>query len=301
MIDLPDLSLVHSFAIVAQELNFRRAAERLAIDQSALSRRIQKLEANVGYPLLERTTREVMLTRAGLIFYNSTQRILTEYTRSVAETRRVAQGRTGQLRVGYMAFAATRLIPHTVRRYVRDHPDIAVELRYMRTQGQKLALANDELDIGFMIGPYYNSEFHSMELAHDQLCVVMPMGHRLLSHKKIHPADLEGEALVLGDKPEWGEYRYRLDDLFSQSGIQLAPAFEASNTLALVGLVAAGLGVTIYPETLLGMLSGAIDARPISHPAFISSTILVWKRNNRNRAVLNFVDAAKQCSLIQTA
>jgi DNA-binding transcriptional LysR family regulator len=297
MTDLPDLTLVHSFTIVAQELNFRRAADRLAIDQSALSRRIQKLESAVGYPLLERTTREVMLTRAGLIFYEATNRILSEYTRSVSETRRVAQGRTGKLRVGYMAFAATRLMPQAVRLYAREYPEIAMDLKYMRTQGQKIALANDEIDIGFMIGPHDNSGYSSIQLARDRLCVVMPKGHRLLSQSEIHPEDLQNEALVLGDLSEWGEYRYRLDNLFSQFGMPLSPTFEASNTLALVGLVAAGLGVTIYPATLLGMLSGEIEARPIEHSDFFSSTVLVWKRNNRARAVLNFVSAARQIAV----
>ncbi|EAR51962.1 Transcriptional regulator, LysR family protein [Oceanicola granulosus HTCC2516] len=294
---LPELSLLQSFVTVAQELNFRRSAERLALDQSALSRRIQKLESVLGYRLLERTTREVMLTPAGRLFYRRAGEILASTAQSVSEARSVAEGRTGRVRVAYMAFAATELMPRTVSRFGARHPDIALELQYMRTQGQKLALANDEIDVGFMIGPYDNSECRTELLASDLLYAVMPRGHPLLRQHQLHPVDLAGQPLILGDMAQWGEFRYRLEDLFSQVGMPLQPRLEASNTLALIGLVAAGLGVTIYPESLIGFLGRNVETRPIVHPDFRSRTILAWKRSNRSRAVLDFIAIAMQRGL----
>lgn len=291
---LPDVSLIQSFVAVAQELNFRRSAERLALDQSALSRRIQKLESQLGYPLLERTTREVLLTQAGQTFYVAALRLLDDYAQSINESRRIAEGRTGHVRVGYMAFAATELMPRTVARFERHHPDISLSLRYMRTQGQKLAIANDDIDVGFMIGPYDNSECHSILLSSELLYIVTPRAHPLLRKSQIEPRDLREENLILGDMTEWGEYRYRLNDLFNREGIALGPKLEASNTLALIGLVSAGLGVTIYPESLIGFLGNNVETRPIMHSGFRSRTVLVWKRNNRSRAVLNFIDTAKK-------
>ena len=293
MPEVPDLSLLHSFVTVAQELNFRRSADRLAIDQSALSRRIQKLEALLGYPLLERTTREVMLTQAGQNFYDSALRILSDYRQSIGDARRIAEGRTGRVRVGYMAFAATELMPQTVARFETRHPDISLELRYMRTQGQKAALINDEIDVGFMIGPYDNSECQSILLASEQLFVVTPKGHPLLRKTQVTPEDIRNEDFILGDMAEWGEYRHRLGDLFVRSGITLNPKLEASNTLALIGLVAAGLGITIYPKSLTGFLGPGVGVRPINNSLFRSQTILAWKRNNRSRALSNFIDVAK--------
>lgn len=294
MTDLPEISLMRSFAIVAQELNFRRSAERLAIDQSALSRRIRKLETTLGYTLFERTTRDVALTPAGLRFYEGVTQLLAECDRSIQEARNIAQGRTGKVRVGYMAFAATELLPRAVARFGQNHPELVLDLRYIHTQGQKLALANDEIDVGFLIGPYDNSECHSVLLASEQLYVVMPRGHTLLRQSEIDPGELRDEPIILGDMKEWGDYRFRLNDLFSQSGVALIPRLEASNTLALIGLVAAGLGVTIYPESLIGFLGGRVEVRPIRHKDFRSQTILAWKRNNRSRAVLNFVEIAQE-------
>ncbi|WP_083803345.1 LysR family transcriptional regulator [Roseovarius sp. TM1035] len=293
MQNLPDISLLQSFAVVAEELNFRRSAERLALDQSALSRRIQKLEAQLGYPLFERSTREVTLTPAGQSFFRSVSNLLYDCSNSILEARRIAEGQTGQVRVGYMAFAATELLPQTVARFRKRHPDVALELKYIRTQGQKVALANDEIDVGFLIGPFDNSEYHSVLLASDLLYLVMPKGHSLLKKAEIAPDDILEQDLIIGDMAQWGEYRYRLDDLFNPLGITLTPSLEAANTLALIGLVAAGLGVTIYPESLIGFLGQNVDVRPIVHKNFRIRTLLVWKRTNRARNTLNFVETAK--------
>jgi DNA-binding transcriptional LysR family regulator len=288
------LELTRSFVIVAEELNFRRGAERLNIDQSALTRRIQKLENILGFVLFERTTREVSLTPAGQSFYDENAKLLQGYSRAVESARLLAEGKTGVLRIAYMSFAATELMPRAVSQYRKLNPDVAVNLRYIRTQGQKVALAQDEVDIGYMIGPFDHSEFHSVVLATDPLFVVMPQGHRLAAWDRIRPADLADEALILGDIIEWEAYRWRLNDMFSAEGITMNIRLEASNTLALLGLVAAGLGVTVYPKSLTGFIGQNVAARPIVHPAFRIQTVLVWKRTNRTKAVRSFVEVAKR-------
>ena len=116
MSDYPGIENVHSFVTLAEELSFRRAAERLHLDQSALSRRIQKLESALGFRLLERTTREVSLTQAGRSFYEDNAHLLRDYESSIQLARRIAQGKLGSLNVGYMAFAATELMPAAVAR-----------------------------------------------------------------------------------------------------------------------------------------------------------------------------------------
>lgn len=287
------LELVHSFIVVAKELNFRRSAERLNVDQSTLTRRIQKLEHFLRFPLFERTTREVSLTPAGRAFYEENVHLLQNYGQSVEAARRIADGKTGVLRIGYMAFAATELMPDAVSRFRRAHPYIDVNLRYIRTQGQKLALVHDEIDIGYMIGPFDHSEFHSLLLTSDPLYVVTPKNHRFTRSHEVRPADLAEEDLILGDMIEWEAYRWRLTEMFSAEGVALNIKLEASNTLALLGLVAAGLGVTVYPESLIGFLGRNVEVRPIMHPGFRVQTILVWKRTNRAKSVRHIVEIAK--------
>ena len=293
MSDHSGIENVHSFVTLAQELSFRRAAERLHLDQSALSRRIQKLEATLGFRLLERTTREVRLTQAGRSFYDDNADLLRGYASSIQLARRIAEGKLGALNVGYMAFAATELMPSAVARFRQAHPEVDLKIRYIRTQGQKIALANDEIDLGYMIGPFDHSDYHSLTLSLEPLYVVTPRNHALLRLPVVTPADLASQDIILGDTHEWEEYRWRLANLFSAEGISLNITIEASNTLALLGLVAAGLGVTVYPESLIGFLGRSVEVRPIIHPQFRISTILVWKRSNRSRQVREFVEVAK--------
>lgn len=294
MKNLPGLENVQTFLALAQDLNFRRTAERLHLDQSALSRRIQKLEHSLGFRLLDRTTREVSLTQAGQQFYRDNSELLRGYNESIEAARRVAEGKSGLLRVAYMAFAATELMPSAMLRFRQAHPHIDVRLEYIRTQGQKIALANGDVDIGYMIGPFQHPDFHALQLSSEPLYIATPRSHPLLLRPKIVPADLVDQPVILGNMREWEEYRWRLNDMFSTEGIALNVTLEASNTLALNGLVAAGLGITIYPESLIGFLGRNVEVRQIMHPSFRSKTALVWKRSNRSPQVQAFVQLAKQ-------
>jgi DNA-binding transcriptional LysR family regulator len=290
----PGLENLQTFLALAQDLNFRRTAERLNLDQSALSRRIQKLEQALGFRLLDRTTRDVSLTQAGQRFCQDNAALLRGYDDAIAAARRVAEGKAGLLRLAYMAFAATELMPQAMLRFRQAHPYVDVRLDYIRTQGQKIALANGDVDIGYMIGPFEHPDFTTLQLSSEPLYIVTPRNHALLLRPKILPADLAGQPVILGNMSEWEEYRWRLNDLFSTEGIALNVVLEASNTLALNGLVAAGLGITIYPESLIGALGRNLEVRQIMHPAFRSRTVLAWKRSNRAPQVRAFVDLARQ-------
>lgn len=294
---LDGLELTESFLVVAEELNFRRSAERLNVDQSALTRRIQKLEAILGFALFERTTREVSLTPAGRTFYQENTTLLHTFLRSVSAARLVAEGKTGSLRVAYMTFAAPELMPRAVAQYRARYPHIDVGLSYIRTQGQKLALARDEIDVGYMIGPFEHSEYHSVVLRSDPLFVVTPRDHRLAHAEAIAPAELDGEEMILGDLNEWEAYRWQVDRLLAGEGVNLRIGLEASNTLALAGLVGAGLGITICPQSLVGYLGPNVSVLPIDNAEFRIETILVWKRTNRTKAVGHFVEIAKRSGL----
>ena len=129
----PGLDTVHSFLILAEELNFRRSAERLNLDQSALTRRIQKLEHALGFKLLERTTREVSLTQAGQSFYRDNAHLLSRHEDAVTSARRIAEGKSGLPRIAYMAFATTEPIPSAVARFRQLNPHIEMGLRHIAT------------------------------------------------------------------------------------------------------------------------------------------------------------------------
>ena len=287
------LDSLRSFLAVAEELNFRRAADRLAVDQSALTRRIQKLEADLGVALFERTTRAVSTTEAGRLLQIRAARLLAEAGDAAEATRSAARGETGRLRIAYMAFAATELMPAALRSFRETQPGVSVALSYMPTQAQKAALARDEVDLGFLVGPFAHPEFEVATLRAERLCVLGRPDHPLLAGADPSPGDVAAAPLALGDLTEWEAYRQRLDELFAAEGAPLRPEWETANSLALLGLVAAGLGVTVFPESAARFLGRGLAIRPIADERFRVATALAWRRSNRAAPVRRFATLAK--------
>jgi DNA-binding transcriptional LysR family regulator len=294
MRDLVDTEALQSFMAVADEFSFRRAAARLNIDQSALSRRIAKLEAQLGFALFARTSREVRLTEAGRTFYDANLETLTRLRETVARARLVAEGKTGHLRIGYMSFAAIETMPRAVGAFRAAHPEISVEISYLRTQGQKLALARGEIDAGFMIGPFIHPDFATLSLAAEPLMALLPVGHKLAARREVPLAELARYDLILGDVFQWEFYRTLIAELFSAQGLAFKPALEVSSTLGILGLVAAGLGVSLYPAGLARFEPARVVLRPVADCDRRIETILAWRKAHTDAALARFVECCRR-------
>jgi LysR family transcriptional regulator, benzoate and cis,cis-muconate-responsive activator of ben and cat genes len=280
---------LQAFMAIAEELSFRRAAERVLIDQSALSRRVQNLEESLGYPLLFRTTREVVLTEAGRVFYEEIAPAMQSLARAADVARVAAQGKTGRLRLSYMSFAATDVMPAAIRGFAAEFPDVALELRYLRTQAQKLAISRGEIDLGFMLGPFQNPQFDQIAVASEQLLALIPEDHPLAAQETVLLADLAAQKLILGSHDQWDFFRMLVGDLFSAAGLELDIAYEPSNSLGIIGLVANGLGVSIFADSIARFRPQGVVFRPIADCATQLQIILCWNRANQSPALRNFV------------
>jgi LysR family transcriptional regulator, benzoate and cis,cis-muconate-responsive activator of ben and cat genes len=278
------------FMSVAEELNFRRAAERLFIDQSALSRRIAGLEAGLGFALFKRTTRDVQLTDAGRVLYEEMTPLLLGFGQAVETARAAAQGKRGRLSLAYMSFAAPGVLPDAVRRFAGRYPDVALTLTQMRTQAQKLALSREEIDAGFMLGPFQNPQFHQRPIRSERLVALAPADHPLASQTAVTLADIAAETLILGSHEQWDFFRILIEDVFAARRLPIAATFEPSDAMGILGLVAGGLGVSIYVEGVTAFQLPGIAPLPIIDCDRRIETILCWRRDNRNPALARFVD-----------
>jgi DNA-binding transcriptional LysR family regulator len=286
---LPDLDGIQSFLLVAEDLSFRRAAERLNLDQSALSRRIKELEHRLGVALLQRTTREVRLTEAGQAFYERNLDLVHSLQDSISLARRTAAGLSGRLRVGYMAFAALAAMPERVRDFRAAYPDVSVELLYFRTQAQKMELSRRSLDVGFIIGPFVHADFHAATVAEERLVALVPSAHPLAAKQALVLSDLSAIPLVMGTMAQWDFYRQILQTLFDDRGLVLNAAYEASSTMGILGLVAAGLGPTLYPAGIGRLQPQGTRVTPIADCDTPVQTVLAWRRDDRSTATGNFI------------
>lgn len=288
---MPPLSSrdLQAFMAIAEELSFRRAAERVFIDQSALSRRVQNLEETLGFQLIFRTTREVMLTEAGRIFYEEIAPAMSKLARAGDVARVAAEGRTGRIRIAYMSFSATEVMPEAVKAYGARYPDIALELKYLRTQEQKLALSRGDVDVGFMLGPFQNPQFEYFTVAREPLLAVVPVDHALAARPHVTLAELAECPMVLGAHDQWDFFRRLLEEIFHPNGLTLKVAYEPSTTMAILGLVGSGLGVSIYADGLRRFQPQHVALKPIIDCSAEIETLLCWNRAHQPPALRNFV------------
>jgi LysR family transcriptional regulator, benzoate and cis,cis-muconate-responsive activator of ben and cat genes len=293
---VPPLSTrdLQAFLAIAEELSFRRAAERVFIDQSALSRRLQDLEETLGFKLIFRTTREVVLTEAGRVFYEEVSPAMQALSRAGDIARVAAQGKKGRLRLAYMSFAATEVMPEAVKHYSERFPDVALELRYLRTQAQKLAISRGEVDAGFMLGPLDHPQYERLTVANEPLVALVPMDHWLSTRSEVTLADLAECKIILGSLDQWDFFRLLIEDIFSSAGLAIKVAYEPSNTLGILGLVASGLGVAIYAEGLKRFQPLRVMFKPIADCKTVMETVLCWNRANQAPALRNFVKVVEQ-------
>jgi len=274
----PDFDQLTGFLAVAEELNFRRAADRLGLDQSALSRRVKALETTLGFALLYRTTHAVRLTEAGDAFYRANRDLMSSLDNAVERARGVARGSSGRLRLGYMTFAGVELMPEAARRFRTAQPQVELELHYQPTLAQKLSLARGEVDIGLMLGPLDHPDFATLALSAEPLAAFFALSHAFNGHETLTLAEVAAEPAILGTRAAWNFYRDRLDEVFALGGQALRVAFEAPDLAGLLGLVSAGLGVTVLPRRMRRFCPAGVVARDIADTEARILTLAAWRR-----------------------
>jgi DNA-binding transcriptional LysR family regulator len=286
-----ELHHLRYFVAVAEDLHFRRAAERLHIAQPALSRAIKWLERELGAPLLLRTTRNVALTEAGRVFLHEVRHALAQIERAQNLARSAAAGEAGRLSVAYMDFAINGPLPAILNAFRESHPKVVIDLAHMWTERQREAIIVGDIDIGFLIGPFEAPDINSMTVLREQFVAVLPETHHLAKKKHLALADLSAEPFILGAIAFWGPYRRLVDELCLSAGFTPQVVQEAHNSDGIFGLVAAGMGVSIYVEGARNFSLRGCVIRPFKGLDASIDTTAVWRADNSSPAMPNFIDA----------
>ncbi len=259
-----ELRQLRYFLAVAEELHFGRAAEKLHMSQPPLTVQIHRLEKELGAKLFDRSTRRVSLTPTGESFHNRVKAVLEDLEDAVAEIHDVGSGRRGRLRVGFVSSASYTVIPEAVRRFRELQPRIDLVLRPLTSGEQVEELFEDALDLGLIRDPEPAPGLTLEPLLTENLVAVIPERHPLALRQEIIPEDLAEEGLIL--------FPYRLMPGFvSQvlrifaSGVRRPTVIQqAIHQETVVGLVAAGLGISILPESISRFQMAGIVIRPIT-------------------------------------
>ena len=156
-----------------------------------------------------------------------------------------------------------------------------------------MALARDEIDAGFMIGPFRHPDFMTLKISEERLLAVLPVDHPLAARPRLRLRDLAACEMILGDPEQWEFYRRLIADIFSARGLTLRTTLEASSTLGILGLVAAGLGVSIYPECLRRSQSSQVTMKGIEDCEERVETVVAWRRDRHDPVLARFVDCCR--------
>lgn len=266
-----ELRHLRSFAVLAEEQHFGRAAERLHIAQPALSQQIQQLERELGLPLLTRTTRRVELTEAGARFADHARTVLGDVARASDDMALLAAGRAGRVSVGFIGTATYDVLPRVAREVRRELPDVELELRGELLSPQLVAgLADRTYDLALLRpDPLDQGALDVRTLRTERLVAVLPAHHPLAGRRRIGLAALAGESFVMHPSGHRSSVHARVLEACAVAGFEPSPVVEVAETSTLVVFVAAGLGVALVPEPVRSLGLAGVSYVALSDPPTI--------------------------------
>lgn len=289
-----ELRHLRYFAVLADELHFGRAAERLAISQPPLSVAIRQLEEAVGARLFERNSKQVRLTPAGQALRASARKLLRQAEEAALEAREVAAGSAGRLRIGFVGAMLYRGLPQALRSFQASHPAVRIGLAELNSAEQITDLLHDRLDLGFMHTARLPAELQSRLLLSEPFVVCLPEAHALARRRRVEPAALRDEAFVLFSRVASPDYHERILAICAQAGFLPEVRHEVRHWLAVVSMVAQRLGVALVPQAMQRCGLGSVVFRPLQGVTALSETYAVWRPGPQNVLVDGMLRALRQ-------
>jgi len=288
------------FIVVAEELHFGRAAERLHMAQSPLSRQIRQLERQIGVELINRAHHVVGLTDAGQVFLRAAKVVVDDLDRAVYLAKRASRGEVGTLYVGYVSEVTADLLPLSLKAFKDGFTDIEIDLLEGTTGALLDALRRRQVDVAFVRSPGIVDDLDYEQLIQEALFVALPSGQEHLAWECAHPlADLAGEAFVMPAYEAAQGVRRDIDAACAEAGFAPNVSREVSPLTSVLLLVAAGLGVALVPASVAHSYPvPGIDYAQLSGPPTTTAG-MVWRRNESSQLIDNFLEVTRQVAADQ--
>ena len=281
MVNLPTLRQLRYLCALADHLHFGKAAAACAVSQSTLSAGIQELEAGLGAALVERTKRQVMLTRLGHEVVIGSRRLLRESEDLVALARSAAAPLSGDLYLGVIPTIGPYLLPRALPLLQTRYPKLRLYLREEQTAALVEGLAQGRLDVLLLALPYHTGELETMSVGRDELVLVCPANHALAELREVTPAALvHAEMLMLEEGHCLRQHALRACGRAAWHGREV---FQGTSLKTLITMVASGLGVTLLPGMAVSSeveKKKGLVTRPIAKTNAARQIVLAWRRSS---------------------
>ncbi|WP_238007799.1 LysR family transcriptional regulator [Dactylosporangium sp. AC04546] len=265
----PELRQLRYFVAVATHLSFTKAARELHIAQQSLSEQIGRLERALGVRLLDRDTRGTRLTEPGLVFLAEARAVLERADAAVAAVRRAA----GRLRLAFLASTAGYMLPPVVRVAREQLPGVELTTADLAIEPLVAGLRDGSFDLAFTRPPLV-PDLATRTLVTEPVCAVLPAGHPLAGRASVELAELAGEPWVLTPRASWPPWHDKYDRDFAAAGFTPRVVQRATTVPNLLGLVAAGTGITRLAASARTLRRTGVVFVPIEGDA--AETVAAW-------------------------
>ncbi len=272
-----ELRELRRFAALAEERHFGRAAARLGMGQPQLSRALQALERVVGARLLARTSRDVALTEAGAALLEDARRMLAIAEAAPRRACQAGLGESGTLTLAFSGSCAYALLPAAIQGFRRARPGIGLVLRQMSAANQVEALEEGSCDLALRRATRVPEGMRGALVFREPFVAALPRAHPLASRRDLSLADLRDSAFVAFPRHDGTDFHRQLTEICAAAGFEPRIDQEVSPMHALIGLVGAGMGVAVVPDSVRQLRFGGVVYRRIVDVAAESSIFLVWR------------------------
>ena len=284
------------FTVLAEELHFGRAAQRLAMTQPPLSMAIQQLEADVGARLFDRNSRGVALTAAGQAFLPRAQALLEQAAQAAREARDVGQGLAGQLQIGFAGTVLYRGLPQVLQAFTAAHPQLRLALRELSSSEQLVELVHDRLDLGFVHTTRVPAGFSQILVSSQPFMACLPASHPLAAAGRLTLDQLKDDAFAIVMRAVSPDYHDRILSACADAGFEPALAFELRHWLSVVSVIAQGLGVGLVPAALQQAGLPGVVFVPLQQPLAPYDTHCLWRTGRDESALGAFLQAVRMAA-----
>ena len=294
-----EIKHLQALVALAQELHFGREAQRLNMTQPALSQSIRDMEARLGFRLLERTTRKVLLTGPGRTFLAEAELILRHLDRAVDTARTEAGQASNTLRVGAILPTAFEFLPRTLSRFRHRYPDAHVHIENKESQHLAAAVESGALHVAILRPPRNAGTLRIETLRRDHFVAAMRVDHPLAKSEALHLRDLKAEKVVRIVRGDLREAFDAIDRELEAAGVDLSRSQSAETTLTALALVCAGDGISLVPSWAAGLPWTEVCFRQVHDLTASIELAAVWESTNFPPIAQHFVEMARRAAAEQ--
>jgi DNA-binding transcriptional LysR family regulator len=293
-----ELRQLRYFIAVAEESHFGRAAVRLHMTQPPLSQTIQSLEAALGTPLFARTKRSVALTPAGIALLPEARRILQQANALPDLARRAASGESGLLSLSFVSSADYSVLPPLLREFRERYPLVQIDLREATTDVQLEDLMQGRIDAGLLIPPLHDkarAELDYVTVLSEPLILAVPQGLKALRGKKsVSLKAVADMPLIIFPRRIAPAFHDAIVGCFRDAGLTPRIGQEAIQMQTIVGLVSAGMGIALVPQSVSNLKRPGVEYKSLSNKTVSVETGLAWRRDNLSPVLRTFLELLRK-------